>query len=291
MHLRLRMNGAKSPQKESSSKTSQETGFFVQHVLAPTKNTAFTRTLRKCGLFNKMSHHHNALSSVSMEAQMAQPFYQTPTTGFVSYLPQSWIPYAQLMRLDRAAGFYAFYFPYVVGLAFAAANAPTRHKPEDPLKFAGLFFVWCIVLRGASCTWNDNLDQDFDRAVARCRNRPIARGAVSTMQGHIFTIAQLLLMVLFLALTPFPATTYLDATFIVVLFFIYPFGKRFTNYPQFILGFPFAAATFMACHAFDLNPSSEKMWLPTSLFCLSNVCWTMIYDVRVSYLHLSVTHY
>lgn len=207
------------------------------------------------------------------------PTYRPPTTGFVSYLPSSWVPYAQLMRLDRPAGFYAFYFPYLVGLAFAAANAPIRHEPEVLLKYAGLCFVWCIVLRGASCTWNDNLDQDFYRAVARCRNRPIARGAISTRQGHVFTLIQLILMAVFLVVAPFPESTYPDAAFIVVLFFIYPFGKRFTNYPQLILGFPFAAAVFMACHILGISPTSEKMLIPTSLFCLSNVCWTMIYDV------------
>ncbi|KAF2834037.1 UbiA-domain-containing protein [Ophiobolus disseminans] len=226
----------------------------------------------------KMSHNKDVRSPILTKNEPTFPSYRPPTTGFVSYLPSSWVPYAQLMRLDRPAGFYAFYFPYLVGLAFAAANAPIRHAPEELMRYAGLFFVWCIVLRGASCTWNDNLDQEYDRAVARCRNRPIARGAVLTAQAHVFTALQLLTMALFLAVTPFPATTHPDAAFIVVLFFIYPFGKRFTNYPQFILGFPFAAATFMACHTLSIDPMSRKMLLPTSLFCLSNVCWTMIYD-------------
>lgn len=39
-----------------------------------------------------------------------------------------------------------------------------------------------VLLRGAACTWNDIVDQRFDRRVARCRHRPVARGAVSTRQ-------------------------------------------------------------------------------------------------------------
>lgn len=35
--------------------------------------------------------------------------YTHPTSGFLSVLPPSWVPFAQLMRLEKPAGFYAFY--------------------------------------------------------------------------------------------------------------------------------------------------------------------------------------
>lgn len=43
--------------------------------------------------------------------------YSNPATGFLSVIPTPWIPYDQLMRVDRPAGFYAFYISYLAGLA------------------------------------------------------------------------------------------------------------------------------------------------------------------------------
>ena len=102
------------------------------------------------------------------------PPYSGPTTGFLSHLPKPSIPYAQLMRLDRPAGLYAFYFPYLIGLLYAACLASPSHPPPlDTLKLALLLLPFNILLRGAACTWNDTLDQRFDRRVARCNTSPL----------------------------------------------------------------------------------------------------------------------
>ncbi|KAK7186337.1 putative 4-hydroxybenzoate polyprenyl transferase [Paraphaeosphaeria sporulosa] len=203
--------------------------------------------------------------------------YTPPTKGFVSTLPVSWVPYAQLMRIERPAGLYAFYVPYILGLAFAACLSKETIQPSILLKHSGLLLVGCVILRGASCTWNDNMDQEYDRAVARCRNRPIARRAVSTAQGHIFTLA------LYLAgaglVSIWPKECAYDAIVIAILFTIYPFGKRFTNYPQFILGFPFAAGIVFSCHLVGVDPfAGGVMGLSTAFLMAANVSWTMIYD-------------
>lgn len=76
--------------------------------------------------------------------------------------------------------------------------------------------------------------------------------------------------------TQLPVECFFDAVPITVLFAIYPFGKRFTNYPQLLLGFPFSGAIFMACHSLHINPFTNF----SSVMCLvsANVLWTMIYD-------------
>ena len=200
----------------------------------------------------------------------------SPSSGFFAHLPPSWVPYAQLMRLDRPGGFYAFYFPYLIGLSFAACISHDTLEPLLLLDRAALFLVGCVILRGAACTWNDNIDQDYDRQVARCRLRPIARGAVSTTQAHIFTAIQTLLgSLLFCAL---PGMCAVDAVPIALLFAIYPFGKRFTDYPQFILGFPFAGAIVMALHAVGVDPFAKPAYVPTLCLFFANVLWTMVYD-------------
>ncbi|KAH8666741.1 UbiA prenyltransferase family-domain-containing protein [Xylariales sp. PMI_506] len=201
-------------------------------------------------------------------------------TGILSVLPKSWVPYAQLMRLDRPAGFYAFYFPYLIGVTYAACLSG-QEIPLDQVFLPGLMFIgWCIILRGWTCTWNDNMDQEYDRAVERCRNRPIARGAVSTLQGHIFTVAQFLVGLLFVQSC---LSASLDAVFDVLamsaLYILYPFGKRFTNYPQFILGFPFASGIVMACHVMGVQPFATRVATEaTACLCISVILWTMTYD-------------
>ena len=204
------------------------------------------------------------------------PAYTPPSSGFLSLLPSSWTPYAELMRVEKPAGLYAFYIPYLIGLGYGACLTSSVPSPTHLLGLSGLFLVYCIILRGAACAWNDNVDQEFDRQVARTKLRPIARGAVSTTQGHIFTIALLLAQIpVFLVL---PTACVYHAIPINLLFGIYALMKRVTHYPQFVLGFPFAWAILMSCAALDVDPISNDHILPTMSLLAANILWTMIYD-------------
>lgn len=69
--------------------------------------------------------------------------------------------------------------------------SPFTPEPQTLLYLAIVLLPFNVVLRGVSCTWNDTVDQEFDRRVARCRHRPVARGAVSTVAAHSFTVLQL----------------------------------------------------------------------------------------------------
>ncbi|KAB8199952.1 UbiA prenyltransferase family-domain-containing protein [Aspergillus parasiticus] len=203
------------------------------------------------------------------------PPYSDPKTGLLSTLPSSWIPYAQLMRIDRPGGLYAFYFPYLIGIMYAACIAPTTVAPVTLLLMAVVLLPVNILLRGAACTWNDTLDQDFDRRVERCRHRPVARGAVSTQQAHIFTCAQLAAGYPLLSFFPVACTWHM--LIMVVLFFIYAYMKRVTYYPQVVLGFPFAWAILFCVAAMDM-PALGDHTVPTLALYAANVLWTIIYD-------------
>ncbi|KAI2464375.1 putative 4-hydroxybenzoate polyprenyl transferase [Annulohypoxylon bovei var. microspora] len=199
------------------------------------------------------------------------PPYSDPTTGVVSVLPRPWIPYAQLMRLDRPAGFYAFYFPYLIGLAYAACVAPEPPEPLTLLKLAAILLPFNILLRGAACTWNDTVDQHFDRRVARTRHRPLARGAVSTTQANLFTLAQILALYLFHGLDLLPPCTTSYTAIAVGLFGIYALMKRVMHYPQVVLG---VALAFPAAAALGTDPLSG----PTLALFGANLLWTVTYD-------------
>lgn len=180
------------------------------------------------------------------------------------------------MRIGRPAGFYVIYIPPPIGLGYAASIAFPTPSLERVAFLSGLFAFGCIILRGAACAWNDNIDQEFDRKVTRCRLRSIARGAVSTTQGHLFTAA--LTLVGTWLLTFLPTNCVYHAMPITILLAVYPFVKRFPNYPQIFLGFPFAWGILMAAEALEVKILSKELVMSTMSIFLAIILWTMIYD-------------
>lgn len=155
------------------------------------------------------------------------------------------------------------------------ANEPP--SPYAILTLAALLLPFNILLRGAACTWNDNVDQEFDRAVERCRSRPIARGAVSTLQGHVFTLAQLLVLAASLRVFA-PAACIPHMAIMVVLFFVYALMKRVTYYPQVVLGVPFAWAVFFCKAALGIEGVVAHRTGSTLALVGANILWTVVYD-------------
>ncbi|KAI0098550.1 UbiA prenyltransferase family [Nemania sp. FL0031] len=180
--------------------------------------------------------------------------YQRPTHGIFRFLPDKLVPYAELMRLDRQSGFWAFYWHYLIGLGFALNAHPLSSEVDlQTLLFLATYLgLWATVFRGITCTWNDNLDQDFDRQVARCRTRPIPRGAVTTFQAHIFTAVQIAAGACILF--PFGISVMIHAFVDGVLLFIYPLLKRCTDFPQVELGFGLSYAVLIACSMLYKDP-------------------------------------
>ncbi|KAH8716737.1 UbiA prenyltransferase family [Phaeosphaeriaceae sp. PMI808] len=185
--------------------------------------------------------------------------YKKPSHGIFRFIPDAWVPYAELMRLDRQSGFWAFYWHYLIGLGFAV-NIPPFSKNVD-LPTIGLLAVymgvWTTVFRGITCTWNDNCDQDFDRQVDRCRVRPIPRGAVSTSQAHFFTALQIAAGAVLLY--PSGNSMLIHAAVNGVLLFVYPLLKRCTNYPQVELGFGLSYAIFLVTSMVGKDPLAPLM--------------------------------
>ncbi|KAH8674731.1 UbiA prenyltransferase family [Tricladium varicosporioides] len=172
--------------------------------------------------------------------QTNPPVYRHPTKGFLSLIPQSWVPYAQLMRLEKPAGYFAVYFPHLHGLLFALALSPSAQPCLQQILAHTCIIIGCIILRGAACTWNDTLDAPYDRQVARCRLRPIARGAVTPTAALVFMVVQTIVGVA-LTLLPLPRASWWPAAALTATQVVYPLCKRFTYYPQVMLGMSFAS--------------------------------------------------
>lgn len=204
-----------------------------------------------------------------------------PRTGFLSLLPSSWAPYAELMRVEKPGGLYGFYFPYLIGLGYGACIATPAVPPPILLSTAGTLLVWNIFLRGAACTINDNLDRDYDRQVARCRTRPIARGAVTPQQGHIWYAAQTACGVVAVSQLPHAWHCLLHAVAIQSLVSVYPLSKRVTDFPQLVLSVPLAWAIVMSCASLGVDPftaGNTAVAGATGTLVLSHAIWIVVFD-------------
>ncbi|KAJ5281520.1 UbiA prenyltransferase family-domain-containing protein [Penicillium angulare] len=206
---------------------------------------------------------------------------EMPIQGVAKLAPSSWVPYVQLMRLDRP-GFLGFFMPTLTGLTAGAGLSKPLTSPTTLLKEFAFWWLVTNLIRGTSCTWNDNVDQDFDRQVPRTRTRPIARGAVSTTQAHIFTLVQLAITCWSLSHLPpqcFPWTITL-----IVTHTIYPLCKRFMDFTPVFLGLPFSASMMLPAVGLGLDPFS----LPAGLLFGAEFTWTVIYETI--YAHQDVQH-
>ncbi|KAI0016266.1 4-hydroxybenzoate polyprenyl transferase [Xylariomycetidae sp. FL0641] len=211
--------------------------------------------------------------------------YSPPTTGLLSYLPKSWVPYAELIRLDKPTGTYYLFFPCLFSTLLAAPLADPITPPLTVLGTSALFFSGALIMRGAGCSINDLWDRDLDPRVSRTRHRPLARGALTPRAALAFTGAQLLAGLGILL--QFPAACLAYGVPSLLLVGAYPLAKRVTHYPQFVLGLTFSWGAIMGFPALgvDLLASGPAFAAAAALYA-SNVAWTVLYDMI--YAHMDI---
>ncbi|MBB4104313.1 4-hydroxybenzoate octaprenyltransferase [Allorhizobium borbori] len=189
------------------------------------------------------------------------------------FLPRWLWPFAQLARWDRPIGWQLLMWPCFWSAAMAANVAKAEQQFYLPIFIFHLFlfFIGSVAMRGAGCTWNDLVDHDIDAQVARTRSRPLPSGRVSRLQTKIFLALQLLVGLLVLFQFNTFAIGLAIASLLVVV--IYPFAKRFTDWPQLFLGLAFSWGALMGWAGMFGNLS----WAAVILY-VGAVVWTIGYD-------------
>ena len=218
----------------------------------------------------------------SITANSSVNAYKPPTSGLVSRLPASWIPYAELIRLDKPAGTYYLFAPCLFSTLLAAPLAMPIATPLEVLHTTALFFTGALIMRGAGCTVNDLWDRNLDPYVARTRLRPLARGALGVQQAIPFLGVQLFAGLALLLQLPTVCLFYGIPSLLLVG--TYPLAKRVTHYPQFVLGLTFSWGAIMGFPALGIDLLSTTPAL-ISAACLYGSCvaWTLIYDMIYAY--------
>ena len=150
------------------------------------------------------------------------------------FAPAPLVPYLRLARADRPIGFFLLALPCFWSMSLAARSIDEAY-PDPWLLF--LFAVGALVMRGAGCTYNDLIDRDLDAQVARTRGRPLPSGQVTPRAAVTFMLV--LCLIGLLVLLSFNSTTIWLGLGVVPIVALYPFVKRFSHWPQAVLGLAF----------------------------------------------------
>ncbi|MDX1519720.1 MAG: 4-hydroxybenzoate octaprenyltransferase [Gammaproteobacteria bacterium] len=172
--------------------------------------------------------------------------------------------YSRLCRLHKPIGIFLLLWPTLWALWIAATGWP------DPAVLT-VFVAGVILMRSAGCVLNDLADRKFDGYVERTRERPLVTGEVRVLEALALT-GVLVMLAFLLVLTTNRLTVQL-AFVAVILAIVYPFMKRFTYLPQFVLGLAFGWSIPMAFAA-QTGAVPPIAWL----LLLGNVLWSVSYD-------------
>lgn len=206
---------------------------------------------------------------IERDGDLLQPVADAQPRNWVDlYAPVSWRPYLRLARIDRPIGTWLLLFPCWWSLAMAGVSLL---KPYPDLRSLVLLAVGALVMRGAGCAYNDYVDRDIDARVARTASRPIPSGQVSAAEALAFV--GVLGLVGLIVLVQFNLFTIVLGASSLLLVLVYPFTKRFTYWPQLVLGLAFnwGALVGWAAVMGSLAPAALTLYA-------GSVLWTIGYD-------------
>jgi 4-hydroxybenzoate polyprenyltransferase len=179
-------------------------------------------------------------------------------------LPETPRILAQLARFDRPIGWWLLFWPGAWSVALAGGGFA-----RWPL--VALLLLGSIAMRGAGCVFNDIVDRDLDRKVARTASRPLASGAISVKLAWAWLLVLCLIgLIVLLQLHPYAQVVALGSLALVAA---YPFMKRITGWPQLWLGLVFSWAALVGW-----SEVMGSLTLPGLLLYAGSIFWVVGYD-------------
>ncbi len=186
------------------------------------------------------------------------------------------MPYLDLVRWDRPAGWLLLLWPSLSALWVAAEGWPGWH-------LLVVFVLGTILMRSAGCTINDVADRDFDRHVKRTAQRPVTSGVLSVRQA--LALGALLALLAFGLVLTLNEVTIAWSFAALAVTLIYPYAKRHVSMPQAVLGVAFSFGIPMA---FAAVQGSGMAWhqagsaVPVLAWALlaGNLFWVLAYDTE-----------
>jgi len=183
--------------------------------------------------------------------------------GLVERLPQLPRDLAQLARFDRPIGWWLLFWPCAFGVWLAGGGAQ--------FVLLGWLLLGAIAMRGAGCVYNDIVDADLDRKVARTAARPVASGRIGKRAAWAWLVVLCLVGLVVLLQLRFEAQLVALASLALVA--AYPFMKRITWWPQAWLGMVFNWGLLVGWTQLRFDN-----WDAVACLYAGCVCWVIGYD-------------
>ncbi len=183
--------------------------------------------------------------------------------GLIAALPQRLRDYAQLARFDRPIGWWLLFWPCAWGVLLAGG--------QGEWALIGWLLLGAIAMRGAGCVYNDLVDADLDRQVARTAARPVASGRVSKRAAWMWLLA--LCLIGLVVLLQLRLSALLVSLGSLALVAAYPFMKRITWWPQAWLGLVFSWGALVGW----TELRGDYLHVLSALYA-GSICWVIGYD-------------
>ena len=175
-----------------------------------------------------------------------------------------------LIRFDKPIGFALLMWPCWFSLASLPIN------PLDNLKWYFFFLVGSFLMRSAGCIVNDLIDINIDKKIERTSQRPLVIKSVKIYEAIIFLI--LLLILSLLVLIQFNLNSIIISLLSIPVVILYPYMKRFTYWPQLVLGIIFNWGILIVSMQFNGYLSTSSI-----ILYVGCIFWTLGYDTIYAY--------
>ena len=185
-------------------------------------------------------------------------------------IPKKIVNLLELIRLNKPIGFMLLLWPCLFSLANISQNK------LDLLYWYFYFIAGSFLMRGAGCIVNDLIDINIDKKVKRTSIRPLASGLISKVEAIIFLF--ILLIFSFIILLQFNLNAVFFALLSLPFIFLYPYMKRYTHWPQLVLGIVFNWGVLIVSIQFF-----DKINLYFLTLYIGCIFWTLAYDTIYAY--------
>ncbi len=184
-------------------------------------------------------------------------------SGLMAALPARLRDYALLARFDRPIGWWLLFWPCAWGVLLAGG--------QGEWALLGWLLLGSVAMRGAGCVYNDLLDADLDRQVARTAARPVASGRVSKRAAWLWLLTLCLIGLVVLLQLRWQAQLVALASLAPVA--AYPLMKRITWWPQVWLGLVFSWGALVGW----AELRGDGLAVLAALYA-GAICWVVGYD-------------
>ena len=178
--------------------------------------------------------------------------------------------YLDLIRFYKPIGFLLLMWPCWFSLSLL------KLEINFLLSWLIIFLMGSFFMRSAGCIINDMVDKEIDKNVYRTALRPLASGNISLTEASILLF--ILLFLSLLILLQFKFFTMIIGLLSIPFVILYPFAKRFTHFPQIILGLIFSWGILIVAYEFN-----QKINLNHIVLYVACVFWTIGYDTIYAY--------